>query len=147
MTAAADHFAGLLCHCDQTEHLPDDGHPLGTPGCASQVEKGCYHDGWCAERHEFAPVDHSCHGTVRGTCPTCGKRGRVVRIEFRAGPDGQLRRGLRTGPIIEARAGMAPHRTGGAECPGTGQVPAETTYRPGRLITDWLAAQERDGAA
>lgn len=138
MTARDEHLAGVLCHCDQTTELPQDGHPLGTSGCASVVKAGRYGDGWCTRDHGLVGVCNSCHGPARGTCPTCGKSVRVVQIQMRSG-DGKVLYGA---PSL----GMAPHRLTGQDCPGVGAVPTETTYTSGRALAEYLAARQ-DGAA
>lgn len=111
-----EHLAGVLCHCDQAE----DGHPLGTPGCASEIKAGRYSQDWCQRDHYGIANCPTCHGPARGTCPECGKASRVVRVTV----------GL--GDLVWRSLGMAPHRVGGQECPGTGAVPTETTHTPGR---------------
>lgn len=130
-----DHLNDVLCHCDQAEV----GHPLNTPGCVSEINPGRYSDGWCSLDHGSEPLHAKCHGSARGTCPECGKYGRVVQVKMR----NDLGREL-YGPI---KPGMAPHRVRGADCPGTGKVPAETTYTVGRAEREYFAAWERDGAA
>lgn len=131
----SDHLNDVLCHCDQTE----DGHPLSTPGCVSEIKPGRYSRDWCSLDHGSEPVHAACHGSARGTCPACGKYGRVAQVKFQTS-EGRELFGVR-------RPGMAPHKTGGQECPGTGQVPAETTYTVGRAEYEYFAARERDGAA
>ena len=145
--------AGLLCHCDQTGHLPADGHPLGTPGCASEVKAGARENlGWCSRDHYYSVC--SCHGSVYGTCRECGRRVKVVKVETRGTWDvfprlpgetkaGYDRRrvdkfghaGVR-GPLLQVMPAIAPHR----DCPGAGQPPAETRYAPGRLLAEWVKA-------
>ena len=138
MTARDEHLVGVLCHCDQTQGLPEDGHPLGTPGCSTEIKAGNRGpSARCRKDHSWEQCS-GCNGPARGTCPECGKYGRVVQIKARAG-DGKA--------LIGASApGMAPHKVGGQECPGAGAVPTETTYTPGRALTEWLRA-EKAGAA
>lgn len=137
--SAVDRLEGILCHCDQTEGLPQDGHELGTPGCASEIKPGRYGDDWCSLDHGGSPVHTKCHGSARGTCPECGKKFRVVRIEMRDHANGKVIYGA-------AAPGMAPHKAAGQECPGTGRVPTETTFTAGRALAEWQAAQARGAA-
>jgi hypothetical protein len=124
----------LLCHCDQTEFLPQDGHPLGTPGCSSQIKQVTRTNALCQRDHYGIASCPNCHSPARGTCPECGKNARVVRIEMRDQATGRVLYGAAT-------PGMAPHRVGGQECPGTGRVPAETTFTPGHARREYLASQ------
>lgn len=128
--AKIDYFEGVLCHCDQAQ----DGHALGTPGCSSEVKKGTYTYDQCSLNHGSEPVHTRCHGWARGTCPECGKKFRVVRIEMREHAGGKVIYGA-------ASLGMAPHKAGGQECPGSGRVPTETTFTTGHALTQWQAAQ------
>lgn len=120
----------LLCHCE----IDDSGHSLGTPGCSSEIKQGRYNDGWCELDHGSEPLHTKCHGSARGTCPECGKKIKVVRIEMRDHANGRLLYGAAT-------PGMAPHKLAGKECPGTGRVPTETTFTPGYALREYLAAQ------
>lgn len=157
MTARDEHLAELLCHCDQTDGLPRDGHPLGAPGCASVVKAGNRApDALCRRDHGAQIGACECQGPVYGTCPTCGKRARVVRIEVRAdlevwlarrpGEDisawARRRKEYKSsrGPVLGAWPGMAPHRHAGKDCPGGGQVPTETTYREGNALREYRRA-------
>lgn len=130
---------GVLCHCDQTDGLPQDGHELGTPGCLSVIRPGRYGDGWCTKNHYGLTNCPKCHGSAQGTCPECGKQLRVVRIEMRDHAGGKVIYGA-------AAPGMAPHKSAGQECPGTGRVPTETAFTSGRALYEWQAAQARGAA-
>jgi len=155
VTARDKHLAEVLCHCDQTEGLPQDGHPLGTPGCASVVKvSNRAPEPVCRRSHELANCP--CHGSAHGTCPACGKRARVVRIEVRADLEAWLARRpgedvcawakrrkehkSSRGPLLGARPGMAPHRVKGKDCPGEGKVPTETTYHEGNALREYRRA-------
>lgn len=112
MTARDNHLADVRCHCE----VDEDGHPLGTPGCASVVKVGNRASlGICNKAHadwygrSSGPC--TCHGPARGTCPECDGHVRVVGRP-------------------ERRPAMARHHVAGRECPGTGRVPVETTYTP-----------------
>jgi hypothetical protein len=129
----------ILCHCDQTEFLPQDGHPLGTPGCASEIKAASRTSALCRLDHGSSPIHSSCHGSARGTCPECGKYVRVVKVAFK-NSDGKSLFGMN-------RPGMAPHKVTGRECSGTGQVPTETAFTPGRTEVEYFAALEREDVA
>lgn len=113
----------VQCHCDGSE----DGHPLAAAKCVSglydrMVKPGKYGDDWC-ERDHFLPHGcPRCHGPARGICPHCEKRHRVVRIPLDRG--------------FAAALGMAPHKVAGRPCPGSGQVPRETTYTPPKAMRE-----------
>lgn len=136
--SAVDRFEGVLCHCDQAEGLPADGHPLGTPGCSSEVKRGTYTYDQCSLDHGSEPVHTRCHGSARGTCPECGKKVQVVRVEMREHAGGKVIYGA-------AAPGMAPHKVGGRDCPGSGRVPTETTFVVGAALVEWMAASVAQG--
>lgn len=128
----------VLCHCEDD----DTGHPLGRfcagitgitirPGRHLRPEipqVGVY------EGIVFSRVD------ARGTCPVCSKNVKVQRLMIRANYqrgqrlEPEVNPGRHHGSVLEIRPGMAPHRVRGAECAGTGQVPTETRYTPGREL-------------
>jgi hypothetical protein len=129
----------ILCHCDQTDGLPQEGHPLGTPGCSSEIKRALRTSAVCSRCHDYGPFPCSCHGSARGTCPECGKKARVVKVTMR-NADGKQIFGV-------AALGMAPHKMAGRECPGTGRVPTETTYTQGRALTEYLREHPEGVAA
>ncbi len=161
MSPRDGHLAELRCHCDDTA----DGHPLDAEGCTSEVEVKARPLPTWGSKGVFCPEDHysgvhGCHGPAFGTCPVCGKRVKVLRIETRGDRSADLarradeddyaflvrRNELRDqmkksprGPLLQIHPGMAPHRHAGQDCPGAGQVPAETHYTPGRLLAEWTA--------
>lgn len=128
MSARDAHLADVLCHCGGD----DRGHPLADERCTETVKAGTY-----------APAPHpSVVGELggmraqvtHGTCPECKRRTRVVRIETRVHTPGMNT--SRPGALAQIAPGMAPHRHAGTDCPGAGRVPAETKYKPGRVLAE-----------
>jgi hypothetical protein len=118
---------GLLCHC-----WPEDetGHPLTE--CGTKIPTRL--PGW----PEIKRASNGPYGInlsqvkPRGTCPVCGKNAPVKRIEVRT-TDRPDVHDLMPGVLVAIHPGMAPHKFKGAQCAGTGQVPAETRYRSAQL--------------
>lgn len=151
MSPRDGHLAELRCHCDDTA----DGHPLGETGCTNDVEMKArplpaWGSGLVGGIGYGRPT-----GATYGTCRKCGQRVQVVRIETRdtwerACPRlpgeskaahhrrkvAKFGHGGARGPLLQIHPGMAPHRHAGQDCPGTGLVPAETRYTPGRRLAE-----------
>ncbi len=157
MSRRDEHLDEVLCFCHGIEQA--SGHPLGTEGCTATVKAGSY-----------TPTPHPSVTTesgsgmkalaTYGTCPECRRRIRVVRIETRGAWGKVLPRlpgetkaayrrrklvefgegGETVGPLLQIAPAMAPHRHAGGECLGTGRVPTETRYTPGRRLADWQRA-------
>lgn len=145
----------ILCHCGGDA----DGHVPGADECSEvPIKAGHY----CRPWPESAVSEYGRPATAhlvaaRGTCPVCGKRVKVVRIETH-GTWGQAcprlpgeskaaderrrvakfgKAGTR-GPLLQVQPGIGPHKHSGRDCPGAGQVPAETRYTPGRELASWI---------
>lgn len=143
----------LLCHC----RMNPDGHE---PGSVLDCEAPTIRPGrWL--RPEIRRIGG--YGSIdlakvdaRGTCPACRKNVRVVRIQVHRDLEGERRTGRYLPPVenpakprgsaLEVRPGMAPHKVAGAQCAGTGRVPTETRYTPGRELAGFLEllAEEAD---
>lgn len=139
-------FDAILCHCgnDQAGHVP------GADGCAeAPVRAGRNGDDWCSRDHSYhCPT---CHPAPHGGCPVCRKRIKVVRIETRGAPPAHRwardPRAPKRGPLLQVQPGIGPHRHAGQDCPGAGQVPAETRYTPGRELASWISVNGDESVA
>jgi hypothetical protein len=132
---------GLFCHC----RMNPDGHEPGSVlDCeAPPIRPGRWLRPEIARLGEYAAVNFA-KLDARGTCPVCSKNAPVKRIQVFA----QMERGRWLPPVenpqrprgnpFEVRPGMAPHKVKGVQCAGTGQVPAETRYTPGRELAGYL---------
>lgn len=145
MSARDEHLADVLCHCDQTDGLPADGHPLGTPGCASEIKAGSYSRAKVPSYGPgYRPDDRNPWTGARGTCPDCGtaKRIKVRRVRLAGQVPGQVPRSRKDhqGVSLGYAPALEAHRTpgrGGDWCPGAGKVPTELIYTSPRAVTDW----------
>lgn len=146
---------GLLCHCRMN---PDGHEPASVLDCeAPEIKERSYSS---RSRPGVTAADVGSHvsdglynqpyrmgqSPARGTCPVCQKSVQVRRIGLFAELDRPTGRWLppvqnprvERGYPLEIRPGMAPHKVKGAQCAGTGQVPAETRYTPGRELAGYL---------
>ena len=131
---------GLLCHCDDDKA----GHPLGDGLACPKLTRTSV---GFPEIHTIGEYNHVNLARVdaRGTCPVCHKPGvRVKRVQvfssYHLGrrQEPEINPRVQRGNALEIRPGMAPHKIKGVECAGTGQVPAETRYTPGRELAGYL---------
>jgi hypothetical protein len=53
----------------------------------------------------------------------------------------------RRGPVLEVSPRLAAHKAEGATCPGSGEIPAETRYTPGRELASWVAVNGAERVA
>lgn len=137
----SEHDEGILCHCGH-----GSGHTPGEPGCDAPTIRPGRH-----LRPEITRASDGPYGInwtqakASGTCPVCRKPGvRVQRLQVFAShvrgrrQEPEINPAKPRGSVLEVRPGMAPHKVGGVECKGTGQVPAETRYTPGRELASHL---------
>jgi len=133
----------ILCHCGGDE----GGHELAECGTKLTTRRV----GVWPEIPRLGEYEHVNLAKLdaRGTCPVCHRPGlRVRRVEVYRDFEGERRAGRYLPPVtnpakprgtpLEIRPGMAPHEIKGVECAGSGQVPAETRYTPGRELAGYL---------